>query len=264
MRNKWFFYRFDKESMLLEAPKYIRNSFGVTFTRQTEIRRNANEFEDMLKGDYSQPQIISIPDELDPEIPRMIFTSKHGFSQIIASQVNITLNVKYSPDWQIDISKGREYLLKRVQILFDLLEKLQDVNLYFCGLTTVTRLPAIVDEDSVLNFLTKLCLNKEEAEDIYDIHVKIAKVVSERFFSNITSKNYRLWKIDTTDPQSVPRLSRKGSFEHGIEIVGDFNDRYMFNEKKDYFSNQDIVHEIIEQGICEIEKAIKRIKGLKL
>lgn len=89
---------------MFESIKYIQSSFSVSFSRQLQIRRSANTFEDFLKshfsGHYGQPQVISVPDELDSEIPRIIFGSRHGFSQVIVSQINMTLNVTYSPDWQ--------------------------------------------------------------------------------------------------------------------------------------------------------------------
>ena len=54
-------------------------------------------------------------------------------------------------------------------------------------------------------------------------------------------------------------MSRKEALEQGIEIEGDFNDRYKFNEDVDYFSGQDIVEEIID--FLEIEHIRKAIVG---
>ena len=65
--------------------RYMQNSLAVAFTRQAAIRRAANGFEDALRDQYGQPNVLAIPDELDPEIPRIIFSSKHGSSQILIS-----------------------------------------------------------------------------------------------------------------------------------------------------------------------------------
>jgi hypothetical protein len=105
---------------MFQPPSYIQNSFSIFFPRQEMIRRRVNEFEDTLTGRYSQPQVLPIPDELDPEVPRILFDSKHGFSQIVISQINMSLNVSYSSDWQSDIGRGRNYLTERVPTLFDL------------------------------------------------------------------------------------------------------------------------------------------------
>ena len=96
---------------MLETARYIQNSYSVTFPRQHDVRRKANKVEDFLQthlaGHYKQPMVIAVPDEVDPEIPRLMFGSRHGFSQLILSQVGLTLHVTYSPDWQVDVSKGR-------------------------------------------------------------------------------------------------------------------------------------------------------------
>jgi len=82
---------------MFDKAKYIQNGFNISFSRQPEIRRRANDFEDRLKGLYFQPHIVPVPDDLDPEVPRMLFGSEHGFSQIIVSQISLVLNVTYSP-----------------------------------------------------------------------------------------------------------------------------------------------------------------------
>jgi len=248
---------------MFEYPKYIRNSYGISFVRQLSIRRYANQFEDLLKGNYSQPHIISVPDDLNPEVPRMIFDSQHGFSQIIISQINVTLNVTYSPDWQENISNGKNYLLNRIPTLFDLLEKLEDTKPCFSGIVTLVHLPVLGNESTFIDYLSKLSLGQRDISNLYDVHLKTAEVYSNRFFSNLTIKNYRLWKFDA-GPQVLPRLSHKKVFEQGIEIIGDFNDRYMYNENSSYFTDPGAVEEIITTGLEEVHKTIEKVKGLQL
>ena len=242
---------------------HIRNSFGVSFARQLTIRRKANEFEDILKEQSSQPQIISVPDGLDPEVPRMIFGSKHGFSKIIVSQVNVTLNVTYSPDWQEDISKGKQYLLKRVPILFNLLVALEDAKPCFCGLVSLVRLPSIEEERKILDCMAELSGRGPDLKNLLDIHLKTTTIISDRFFSNMTLKNYRMWKDATGELGPQPRPIGKAS-ERGIEIIGDFNDRHMFNESSTYFSNPDAAKDIIHGALAEIQGTVGKIRGLEI
>lgn len=245
---------------MFEEPRYIGNSFNVTFSRQPAIRRMANDFEDKLEGQYFQPQIIPVPDDLDPNVPRMIFGSRHGFSQIIVSQINLLLSVTYSPDWQLDISKGREYLLDRVSILFRLLDILEGAELCFCGLTTLVRLPSKTDADRIFGDMTELCMRDWDIQDLHDIQIKTTAVISKLFFSNITLRNYRIWKHG--ENQEILRLPLEKTMEQGIEIEGDFNDRYNFNEDPGYSSSQDITGEIIDKGLAEIRRAISKVRGL--
>jgi hypothetical protein len=243
---------------MFEKAKYIKNSFNIFFSRQPEIRRRANDFEDKLKGRYFQPHIVPVPDDLDPEVPRMLFGSEHGFSQIIVSQVTLVLNVTYSPDWQIDISKGRQYLFERVPILFELLDILKGEKAYFCGLSTQVHLSTKAEDKKVIEHLEKLFL-KNLMNSLYDVQLKVTNVLAQRFFSNIVLQNYRTWKLEGPR-QGVIRLPHNEVSDHGIEISGDFNDRYAFNEKDNYYTSRENAEAIIESGLDEIKKVIERVE----
>ena len=243
---------------MFDKAKYIQNSFNIFFSRQTEIRRSANVIEDKLKGRYFQPHIVPVPDDLDPEVPRMIFGSEHGFSQIIVSQVTLVLNVTYSPDWQIDISKGRQYLFERVPILFELLDILKGEKPHFCGLSTRVHLSTKTEDKKIIEHLEKLFL-KNSMNSIYDVQLKITNVLSQRFFSNITVQNYRSWKLEGPR-QGVVRLPQNEVSDHGIEISCDFNDRYAFNENNEYYTSRENAEAIIEGGLNETKRIIIQVE----
>ncbi len=244
---------------MFESSRYISNSLNVLFARQVSIRRAANDFEDKLKGNYLQPQIIGIPDELDPEVPRMLFSSTHGFSQIIVSQTNISLNVKYSPDWQKDISLGQKYLFERAPILFELLSLVKTEPLYF-GLSTHVNLPSSLDDEKILVRIADSFLKEKSAPSTHDIQLKTTNVIDDKFFSNITLENYRIWKLQQPMALSL-KLSRKAATEKGVSILGDFNDRYIFNEDKDYKSTQAMIEPIIELGLKEVQAVVGKVSG---
>lgn len=246
---------------MFEQTKFVSNSFSLVFPRQLRIRRLANELEDRLAGRYFQPQIISVPDDLDPEIPRMIFGSEHGFSQIVVSQVNMSLNVTYSPDWQVEVSKGRSYLLERVPILFELLGILDGVEPLFCGLTTQANLPSLAEDEAIVRNVAEIFLKDEDLRTVHDVQIKTTTLLSERFFSNITVQNYRLWDAMLSQ-QGVTRFPRADAVERGLQILGDFNDRYAFNEDEDYVSSQEVAGEVIENGLAEVTEMVARVGGV--
>ena len=244
---------------MFEPERYVRNSFSITFPRQLQIRRMANEFEDKLKGIYFQPQIIPIPDDFDPEVPRILFESEHGFSQIVVTQVSVMLNVVYSPDWQRDPDRGKAYLKERVPILFDLTDILEDTELYFCGLTTEVKIPGPKDGRDILNQLVRYLLKQEELQHAHDVQVKTTMVIEEQFFSNVTIGNYRSWKVPEI-PQGVVPLSRHNAAEQGIQITSDFNDRYAFNERRGYSTSLNIGLTVVDRGFAEVHQTIQQIR----
>ena len=250
-----------KEDKMFEQPRFIENSFSISFNRQLDIRRKSNDIEDLLKsrlaGHYSQPQVIPIPDELDPQVPRLIFGSTHGYSQIVISQISISLNVRYSPDYQTDISKGQEYLRDRIPVLFEIIDFFKEIRPFFCGLTTRVDLYAPgAEDDKLIKHLINLFLKESEFDKLHDVELKVTRIIDDQYFSNMVIRNFREWRL-IEPPQKIPRLSQKEAAIRGIRILGDFNDRYSFNEKQNYFSEPGVIENIIDKAFKEINAMIE-------
>jgi hypothetical protein len=248
---------------MLETSKYIQNSYSVTFPRQHDVRRKATDVDDFLRthlaGHYKQPMVIAVPDEMDPEIPRLLFRSHHGFSQIVLSQITLTLHVTYSPDWQVDASKGRQFLLERIPVLYDLLHVFDHATPLFSGLTTRVRLATNADDNSLLAYLQRLVSVPATVAPLYDVAVKVTTVHEATFYSNLTVQNYRTWQAQDATT-SLQRLSKRQASERGIEIIGDFNDRLAFNERAEYVSSADVVAAIVDGSFAEVQRMIDRLK----
>ena len=247
---------------MFDPPQYIQNSFNVFFQRQPSIRRKADTFETLLEATYDPPLVLPIPDDQDPEVPRLVFSSKTGYSQIVISQISIALNVQYSTDFQIDISKGRAYLSDRVPTLFQLLSKLS-ISANYCGFATVVHLPSDRDDTTIVSHLTAKFLTNLDVNDAYDVQFKTTKLVDRTFFSNVTVQNYRAWKSGMV-PQQSTRVSEENIIGRGVQIVGDYNDRFAFNEKKGYSSGKDKAKTIIDGGLEAVAQMVAKIREIQL
>lgn len=238
--------------------KLIQSSFSVVFPRQSQIRRRANEFEDRLKGRYFQPQIIPVPDDMDPEVPRMVFDSANGFSQVIISQVSIILSAVYSPDWQTDVARGQAYFLERAGLIFDLIDLLENTQPYFCGLTNRAHFATNDGERATLERIASLLLSEPLGSDTFDLEIKTTTVKDQRFFDNVTLRNFRAWPATTL--QGVARLPRTSAVENGIELLCDFNDRYAFNEDQTYFTDRTVMTEVVQNGFEGTIRTLDRLR----
>jgi hypothetical protein len=245
-------------------PRYIQNSYTINFQRQPRVRRKANDIEDFINSQlgnhYSQPEVIPVPDEIDPIVPRLIFGSIHGFSQIILTQINISINVNYSPDWQVNIELGKDYLKHRVAVLYDLVTNILDSKALFSGL--VTRLHVFNNNrDDNLEYLSSILLHDSlRSEHIHDIEQKITTVYNNSFFSNLFIRNLRLLEMNKAI-EIIPRLPDNKCKTSGVEIIGDFTDRYSYNENRRYYSSPSVAAGIIDSGVSEIQRAISMLVG---
>lgn len=243
---------------MFDTPKYIDNTFNIFFQRQENIRRKANVFETALKDKYVTPLILPIPDDQEPEIPRIVFTSKNGFSQIIVSQVSIAITTQYSEDYQVDISKGRDYLLDRVPVIFLLASRINVIPVY-SGFATRVNIPSKSSDAEILEHLSHHFNPLQDTQNLYDFQLKTTAVRKDKFFSNITVTNYRSWMAQQP-PQRMTRLSTSEVVERGIQIIGDFNDRYTYNENEKYRSSRATARTIISDGLSEVENVITDLR----
>jgi hypothetical protein len=235
------------------VPRYIRNSFSLTYARQPQIRRQANEFEDTLRENYGQPQVFPVPDELDPRVPRILFSSTHGFSQISVSQISTSLTVKYSEDWQVDREKRRAYLQERTDLVFDALEKSGQIEPLYTGLSTLVHLPLEIDDHELPRLLDRQ-LTGNPSDDLFDVSYKRVFVIDSVFFHNVVVESYRTWKKTTDD-----RYRSADAIARGISISGDFNDRYAFNEIDGYTTSRELSERIIEEGLNAIDRVVEKL-----
>lgn len=222
----------------------------------------ANEFEDVLGSNYSQPQIIPIPDDMDPEIPRILFESAHGHSQIAVSQINMSLNVSYSANWQDDIREGEGYLNERVPILFALAEMLgNDQRIHFCGIVTRARLISHESDEEIISRMSRVFQLKQDDSDLHDLEIRRTTAYDQKYFSNMAVKNFRTWQFPEVSAIHPPRAHYNHVIERGLEIVGDFNDRLGYNQVENYFSGREEARILIGRGISEVKRIIAHIEG---
>ena len=246
---------------MFQPPRYIQSSFSIHFPRQNAIRRKANEFEDFLGSKYNQPQILPVPDDMAPEIPRILFESAHGHSQIVVSQINMSLDVSYSSDWQDDISKGKEYLDERVLILFELAGMLgNEEKIHFCGIVTRARLISQESDKKIISRMSDVFLLKQGDSELHDLEVRKTTIFAQKYYSNMAIKNFRAWQFPTDSAFHPPRAHHNQVVERGLEITGDFNDRFGYNQGADYYSGRDEAEFLIGQGVSEVRQVIAHIE----
>lgn len=243
--------------VVFNEPVFAANSLNVVFPRAPQIRRLSNAFEDRLASRYGQPQSIPVPDNLDPQVPRIVFQSTGGHSQIVISQVSISLNVNYDSEWTTDSAKRLVYLRERVSLVYELCGT-AETNPVFSGLTTRVRLSSESPDEEILSRLVQVLGIANAGANLSEVSVRLSSVVDDKFFDNITVQSYREWPPG--DDATVSRLPIGEAKSRGIELVQDFNDRYAFNEGSDYHTSASVGSEIVEFARGSLDSWVARVR----
>lgn len=132
-------------------------------------------------GGYFPAVVHSVPDELDPQIPRVTFNSEHSFSSINISQASIVLTIGYSDDWQTDSDKRNQYIMERIPVLFGLKELLIETQVLFCGFSSLVHLPTLMNDTEIIRHLsTKYFHELRDDPQIYDLELKRSFVIDDK------------------------------------------------------------------------------------
>jgi hypothetical protein len=77
--------------------------------------------------------------------------------------------------------------------------------------------------------------------------MRISEIVEDKYFSNTTFQSIRFWNQGQNGVMSP--LSKDSAILKGIQVIGDYNDRYSYNECQNYLSPPDIWKVLITDGI---------------
>jgi hypothetical protein len=122
----------------------------------------------------------------------------------------------------------------------------------------VAEIPSAVSPEETIRYMAKKTLNKTDTPDVYEISLKLCKVLDNLYFSNTTFDFYRKWSTPNISP-SVIRMSTKSATSYGIRVVSELNDRFAFNEVKGYNSSVESGIRLIGLAIDEIQAAAEQI-----
>lgn len=242
---------------ILGQPRFVQSSVSLFFSNQSLVSEMGPVLAEILGSRYQPPERINVPNEADPEVPRLLVRSQHGFSQIAVSQTTMVLTVQYSPGWQKDITLGEKYLRERVPLLTKTIESIS-ASLLFLGTATTVQFPTEM-EQALLDELVKRHGGPFDVASPNEVHLRLSSVIEGKYFRNFTIRNYRSWSVAPFS-RGILRLSRENQTDQGLEFAIDFNDRFAFNEIADYTSSPEIALHVLDRGFAELHAAVHKLE----
>lgn len=250
------------EGRLFEQPRYLQSTFTLVLPEQRDVACHEKQIYGRLRPRYFPAQSARVPSLGDAEQPGLVFNSQHGHSQIVVGASSIVLNVVYSQDWQTKPPEAQQYIHERMGLVFDATEVFEDVPLLFCGSMTRVHLRSGAADDDVVQALAQVFVRSPTTDPYHDLVLRMTTVVDDLFFDNITVQNYRTWNLGLGQGQgSTLRLARKQAVERGVEVAGDFNSRYAFNEGKDFEVTRQAAEQIIARNLESVAKVASLLEG---
>lgn len=215
--------------------------YNFIFSKVKNIRRLFEKIEKIVETEFETPiNIIPIPDDAPPEIPRYNFRSVSGLSNVSISSSNLQLSTKFDENFNRDFEKCITYSKKKLSILMNVINDVFETNLLYSGASV----EILYDDDNPTGKIVNELINKNAMNDNYDVEFKFVKIVDNMYYANYSISNSRNFfgqvDSDTGKRDNISMTCNQ------IKVFIDVNDRYAYNSKNNYLSNISEVDNIIK------------------
>lgn len=241
-------------------PIFMNSSFSFTFEAKVDIQDYVKVMESYLSEEYQAAQLNTVASDADPTIPRIGFIAKNGTSQILFSQVNAVLNIGFTPDMFQNSEAVVQQFIDHVDYLKDLIEELH-LSLHYCGVMCMGKIDytTLKTPQEVVGILQELFFKSPTQNSVLDIEFKTAQVIQERYYANVLIKNSKSFSRETFE-KFKGRVPLSQIHEHGVEVLVDFNDRYIYNENSDYQLSVEAFDTMIKESYELLSNNLQQFK----
>lgn len=211
-----------KKRMSLEL-SIVNSQIVLGYARNINIRKRVFEFEEKLSNTFKTPfKVISIPDEVDPNIPRFETSSKHGFSKLQVSQHRINLSTTVNNFTKIEVSS---YLKEKQDLLTDLARKESSEFIAY-----VIEFRCYPSEDKINTILKNNTGANVIDDELREFSISYSRLYKNNYFINVKCSKVieEEIKVEKKTNKVIDRKQRLG-----ISIILDINSKPLFyNTKK--------------------------------
>lgn len=243
---------------MFDPAKYLQSNVTVHFPDQRTLLDDQSRFDAALRGFYHPSQPV-FDGEQGSQSRALLFSSRHGFSQIVITASSVVLNGSYSPDWQLTPTRIQEYLNERVGRVFNLIKLMPEpLEILFSGVIHRVQMPSSNSDAELVNKISKLYLTETlNTKSLSDVVVRTTQIIEDCFFSNIAVQNYRL--SNTPISNNVLPQSNVHAFERGVDVTIDFNSRHSFNEDRGFANDLHGIRQMLGLSFVELNERISEI-----
>lgn len=233
--------------------RYVQVQFSLKFEPQVRIRRGVNQIKDALCEYYGPAQMTPIPDEFAPEAPRIILYSKNGHSQLCFSQISVDLTVNFDEAYWENFNLTKEYMMQRLNILPELLDKIHIQEFCFLGLSYNIHLNT--ENQTAVEYMIDLLKPEENKNEIYEASRRITLVQDNTFFINQQIGVFR--EYQGSNIPDLMNLQNAKMTTEGVNLVLDVNNRYGY-QRSGALQKADMVHSLVVKIYELIECALSK------
>lgn len=230
------------------------------FQKQPNPKVYVDKFNEVLKEHFFDFNIIGVPANIDPAIPRLTAVSSSNHSNIEISLINARLRTRFDENYSEDINACIDYLKERTLKLFEALKKC-DINIVYSAIFVKLE----EKEDNAVAKIKEHFLKLENLETIDEIGVRFSQVVDNKFYSSVSFNNSKQIKIEKVIESNkgeiiFPLLSLNDAseVENYLSVSLESNDKFAFNLDSNYSTGREELLSLFDLTTTQLEKEMNR------
>jgi hypothetical protein len=183
----------------------VKSGFSIIYQPLINIRKLVFDMEERFKGEFQSPELIPVPDEAPPEIPRIIFRSTFGHSTLAITPIRTDLNTEYDEAYNLDIYKCFDYIANKSKSIQDFISvsKIEPIGI---ALSLNVRWPVIQTSHNefVRELQRKFLPDHLHNDSVEDFKIEQYSRVDDILGVRNTFNTYRVYqsKVPITSPHT--------------------------------------------------------------
>lgn len=234
--------------------KVISCSYTIHYQPILKLRERIFEIENLLAGKFQTPlNLIPVPDEAPPEIPRISAISLHGHTSLNLSMVNAQVIAQFDDCYAPNAEKCIDYMIEKEELLSSIMDTIRAKPLY-SGL--ITQLEYEKNSKPV-EYIKNHFLGANLIGSLNDVSMRLTYTVENDYYINIEIFNKRIYELPTLQFIKPPTQGELKEKAHVLGLSLDINDRFGYNSQSGYFTDKDKINKIFYLTKTTIENKMQ-------
>lgn len=238
------------------------SSITFWFQKQPNPKIYVDTFNKILAEHFFDFNIIGVPANIDPAIPRLTAVSSSNHSNIEISLINARLRTNFDESFCENISVCIDYLKERALKLFDALKSC-NINIVYSAIFINLE----EKEENAVEKIKEQFLKFENLENIDEMGISFSYAVDNKFYSNISfnnSKQIKIEKVFGTNKGEIilPLISLNDAteVEDYLSVSLESNDKLAFNLDSNYSTSSKELLNLFDLTTVKLEQEMNRFK----
>jgi hypothetical protein len=206
----------------------------------SEIRKRVVACEDaLLSGGFLAYEILPIPDNAPPDIPRVTISTKHGHSMLQISLTGATFQTAYDNNFNTNWSSCYKYLERRVEQVYDAIKHISPEQISTQGFVAQIIMDNLCD-DPIALLRNKISI-VDYKSTLWDLGGYATIVKQDKYYVTLQLANARM--IAASYPTVM--ASAHSDYHNCLIINVEVNDRKLSNDNYRYDSKKETANELL-------------------